>query len=104
MIGQLGWTSRNRALHQALLQIVVNGRVFLCQERDSFAVFASATSTTDTMRVVFDTFGHVVVDDERDVFDIDTAAGDVGGHKNILASVFETRQSVFAEVLTFATV
>ena len=38
------------------------------------------------MSVGLDGLGHVVVDDHADVLDVDTAAGDVRGHQNVLAA------------------
>ena len=49
-------------------------------------MLAGSPRTTDTMRVILDRFGHVVVDDQRDILDVDTTAGNVCGHQDILGS------------------
>ena len=38
------------------------------------------------MGVGLDRFGHVVVDDHADVLDVDTTAGNISGHQDVLAT------------------
>lgn len=52
----------------------------------------------------FNRFGHVIVDDHRDVLDINTTTSDVGGHQDILGSILETGQSKLSLLLSFTTV
>ena len=56
------------------------------------------------MGVCFDAFGHVVVDDEGHVLDVDTTPGNVGGHQDVLGAGLQTRQSELTLLLPFATV
>ncbi len=49
-------------------------------------MLAGSPRTTDTMCVILNRFGHVVVDDQRDILDVDTTAGNVCGYQDILGS------------------
>lgn len=104
MIGQLGRTSRNRAGQKQLLEVVEERRVFLRQERDCGTVLAGATRTTDAMSVILNRLGHVVVDDERDVLDVDTATGHVSSDEDVLSAGFEIGQGELTLLLSLATV
>ena len=59
-------------------------RVYLCEEGDCLAALAGATRAADPVCVVLDGLGHVVVEHEGDVLDVDTSARHVGGNKNVL--------------------
>ena len=104
MVGQLGRASRNRARQEQLLEVVEERFVALRQERDGGTVLAGAPRTTDAVSIVFNRLGHVVVDDERDVFDVDTATGDVGGDEDMLGARFEIGERELALLLSLATV
>lgn len=104
MVGQFRRTGGHRTGQEQLLQVEEERRVVLGQERDGRSVLAGATRTTDAVSVVFDRLGHVVVDDERHVLDVDTAAGHVRRHQYILGSRFQIGQSKLTLLLSLATV
>lgn len=56
------------------------------------------------MRVIFDSFGHVVVDDQGYVLDVDTTTSDISGYQNVFSARFQVRQSKLTLLLTLATV
>ena len=67
-------------------------------------MLSGTTSSTNTMRVIFDSFGHVVVDDQGYVLDVDTTSGHVGSHQDVLGAGLQTRQSELTLLLPLATV
>ena len=56
------------------------------------------------MSVHLDGLGHVVVDDEGHVLDVDTTPGNVGGHQDVLGAGLQTRQGELTLLLPLATV
>ena len=48
--------------------------------------------------------GHVVVDDEADVLDVDASARHVGGHEDVLGALLEPGERVLPLLLTLASV
>ena len=52
-------------------------------QRDGDAVAASAAGAADAVHVGLGRRGHVVVDDVREVLDVEAAGGDVGGDQHI---------------------
>ena len=84
---------------------ISNKRVaYLREESDSLSRLSSTSRTTDPVGVCFDAFGHVVIDDEGDVLDVDTTAGHVGGHQDVLGAGLQTRKGELTLFLTLATV
>ena len=67
-------------------------------------MLSGTTSSTNTMRVIFDSFGHVVVDDQGYVLDVDTTTSDISGYQNVFSARFQVRQSKLTLLLTLATV
>lgn len=65
---------------------------------------SSSARTTNTMGIILNILGHVVVDDERDILDINTSSSDVRCHEISFLSVLELSQRLFTLLLTFATV
>ena len=59
-------------------------RMIISKESDGLARLAGPTSPTNPVRVHLNGLGHVVVDDQGHVLDVDTSTSHVGGHKNIL--------------------
>ena len=57
---------------------------YLGEEGDGLAALAGSTRSADPVGVVLDGLGHVVVEDEGDVLDVDASARHVGGHENVL--------------------
>ena len=104
MISQLRRAMRDGRRLQHLLQVVKQVRVVLGQERNCCTRLSGTTGTTNTMSVVLNVLGHVVVDDQGHVLDVDTTTGDVGGHEDVLVSGLESGQSALTLFLTFATV
>lgn len=52
----------------------------------------------------FNALGHVVIDNKRDILDVDTTASDVRSHKYIFPTTFQGCQSELTLLLTFASV
>ena len=104
MVGQFRRASRDGTGQQQRLQIEEKRRIVLGEERDGRAMFAGTARTANSMRVVFYGLCHVVVDDQRDVLDVNTAAGHVRRHQNVLGSRFQIRQRKFALLLALAAV
>ena len=57
---------------------------YLCEEGDCLAALAGAARATDPVGVVLDGLGHVVVEDEGHVLDVDASPSHVCGHENVL--------------------
>ena len=104
MIGQFRRARRHGTGQQQLFQIVKERRIVFGAEGYGSAVLARTSRTTDTMRVVFDGLGHVVIDDQRHVLDVDTTSGHVGGHQDVLGSRFQVRERKFTLLLALTTV
>jgi hypothetical protein len=104
MVHQLSWAIRNWTRQDELLEIVEQWAVVLGDERDGDTSFACTTSSSDSVSVILDGLGHVVVDDHGNVLNINTATSNVGSDENVLRAVFERRESVFTLLLAFATV
>lgn len=104
MVCQFRWASRHRTGEKKSFQVVEQRRIVLGAERDGCSVFASSTSTADTMRVIFDRLGHVVVDDQRHIFNVNTTTGNVGGYQNVFGSRFQIGKSKLTLLLALATV
>ena len=64
--------------------------VLVADEGDGAAVALGSGGAADTVDVVFYVVGHVVVDDQSDVVDVDAAGEDVGGDEHVGGSAFET--------------
>ena len=88
VIGQFRRAGRHWTGEQQLLQIVEEGRVVFGEERYGRSVLSGSTSSTNTMRVIFDSLGHIVIDDQRHVLDVDTTTGNIGGNQNVLGARF----------------
>jgi len=63
---------------QLALQLAGVGALLGHDEGGGYAGCARAASATDAVDEVLGSIGHVVVDDVRDVLDVDAAGGDVG--------------------------
>lgn len=86
MISQFRWTSGYRTGKKKCFQVVEEWGIILGEERDSCSVLASTTSTTNTMGIIFNRLGHVVIDDQRYILDVDTSTSYVCSYQNILGS------------------
>ena len=73
-------------------------------EGDGLPLGAGATGPTDAVDVIFRLFGEVVVDDLRELLDINAPSGDVGGEKDFDFSVLKVVESFGACVLTLVAV
>jgi hypothetical protein len=80
---------RNSHTHQAFN--ITNGSRLL-RKCDGYrtALRACSTGSTDSVNVVFGILGHIVVDNQRDVLDIDSSGGDVGGYEHSILTVFKS--------------
>lgn len=57
-----------------------------------------------TQNLTFNVFSHIVVNDHRDVLDINTSTSNVCGHQNIFGSCLEIGKRKLSLLLAFATV
>ena len=73
-------------------------------ERDGQTLGTEATSTADTMEVSFGAFGHIVVDDNVNSFDVNTATEEVGGDEDAEVEVLEALEALNSFFLGHATV
>src|SRR3989338_8537979 len=55
-----------------------------------------ASRSSDAVDVVIGVVRQIVVEDHADFFDVDSASGDVGSHKNAVCSFFESFEGGFA--------
>ena len=72
------------------------GLVLLADEGDGATVLTSTGGASDAVDVVFFVVGHVVVDDELYVVDVNAASYDVCGHENIDLTGLEAVHDVVA--------
>ena len=49
-----------------------------------------STGTTDAMYVIIGSHRDIVINDVRNIGDIDAASGDIGGHHDLVLTIFET--------------
>ena len=76
-------------LHKALDIAVVD-------ECNGLSVAVGASRTTYTMHIVLGIVGHVEVDDDTDIVDVDAASHDVGSHEH----VYHTRLEAVHHIVT----
>ena len=65
------------------------GSLIFLTERYGRPRSAGSSCTADSMNVGFRDVGHVVVDDVRNILDVDTASRYVRGHEHAHLAVFE---------------
>ena len=92
------------AFEKQFFEFVHDVSIVRGEETHGGTLASAATRATDAVRVVFDGVRQLVVDDEIDVFHVDTATGDVGGDENVEITSLEPAQGLFALVLRFAAV
>merc|ERR550519_881100 len=97
-------TGGDGAGNQHLLQVVEQQGLLLSHETDCFSTLASSAGSTDPVGVHLDGLGHVVVDDERHILDVDTTTGHVCRHENVLRSRFQTTKSQLSLLLALTSV
>lgn len=68
---------RYRALRDELLEIVKHLFISLLEERDGCSKLPCSTCSTDSMGVSRDITGHLPIDDQRDIGDIETTTGNL---------------------------
>lgn len=78
---QPAWHLLIRLLHQ-LNERAGDAGVFVAEKGGGEASLAGAARAPDTVHVVVDVGGQVVVDDVADVRNVETASGDVCGHED----------------------
>ena len=78
--------------------------VVRCEKRDGFAGLASSASPTNSVSVGVDRLGHVVIENQADVLDVNTSTSHVSGHQDVLGAGLQTRQGELTLLLPFATV
>ncbi len=79
-------------------------QVILAEETVGHPELARATGTADAVDVVLDVEREVVVDDELDVRDVQTAGGDVRGDEDLAAAGLELVEGPVAILLRAVTV
>ena len=70
-----------------------------CEEGNSHPCATCSGSSTNTMGVLIQLGGHVIVDDQRNIRDIDTTAGNICGNKDIVLLLTEAQQAGLSLVL-----
>src|SRR5699024_11481105 len=75
------------------------GEVIPVHERDRGAARPGAGGPPDPVQVGLLVLGALVVDDVRDVVDVDPAGGDVGGDEHVHLSAAERAQGLLASTL-----
>lgn len=88
------------------LTILMKGfcHTLLLDERQCFPALSRATGTADAMDVIFVRRRDIVVDDMRDVGDVDTARSDIGSDKHFYAIALEKGEGPLAFVLALVAV
>ena len=71
----------------------------LFNKRQRFAFFGSASGAADAVDIVVICRGKVIVDDVRDIVDVESSGGDVGGDQNLDEIVFELFEGALALAL-----
>jgi len=85
---------------EALLDLVEGREVLLAtDEGDGEALGAEATCATDSVEIGVRVLGHVVVEDDIDSLDVDTAAEDISGDKDAVLEVLEVSVALDALLL-----
>ena len=67
-----------------------------CNQRNRFTLLACACSSADTMRVRFHVAGNLVVIHMRNVVDVQSACGDIGGNEDAEFLMLEIVRGAFA--------
>ena len=79
--------------------------IFLCEEGVRFASVASSCCATDSMNVVFELAGHVVVDNVLDFIDVEAARGYIGSDQDRAGpSHLELVEDILAHLLRLISV
>ena len=73
-------------------------------EGDGLSIESGAGGAADAVDVGFGFLGEVVVEDEGDALDVDTACGDVGGDEDAATARAEVEECAFAGTLGFVAV
>ncbi len=105
---RFGGKALDQAHFNVLLGEVLNvgHKAFFVQTHqvDGSAIRPSAPGAADAVHIVFADVGDFVVDDVRQLVDIDTARGDVGSDQGAHIPALETGQRLGARRLTFIAV
>src|SRR5690606_35608661 len=109
LTNRLGQASRIKVLTRDLqadqtLDVAQQAVLVLTHQRYGKATGAGTTSATDAVHVVFRHVGKVMVDDHRQLVDVDAARGNVSGDPYLDAVVLEVGQSTVALRLTLVAV
>src|SRR5579859_7811941 len=77
---------------QLALELKELRALFPKEKRGGGAALTGAAGAADTMDKVFGDVGQIVVDDVRDVLDVDAASGNVSGHEHAILPALEPRE------------
>ena len=86
------WRNWDLLLDQALDVSNVSALLGGCHS-DGVAGFASSTGSTDPVDIVLGIVGQVIVNDERDLLDVDSTGSDVSRNQNAVFAALETFES-----------
>ena len=73
--------------------------ISLVDEGDGHAIAIGTGGTTYTVYVILSIVGHVVVDDNTDIVDVDATGHDIGSHQHIGHACLETIHHLVALLL-----
>lgn len=78
--------------------------VGIAEEGDGGTGLAGTTGTTDSVNIRFDRVGHLEVDDERNVRDVDTTTGEIGRDEDVVLARPDRVERGFSLLLVLARV
>ena len=72
------------------------------EEGDGNSLLASTACTPNTMRVLLDAVGHIIVDNQRDIWDINTPSGHICSHQDVILLLPEALDAGLTSILVLA--
>mmetsp|Transcript_22899 Transcript_22899/g.63283 ORF Transcript_22899/g.63283 Transcript_22899/m.63283 type:complete len:234 (-) Transcript_22899:1163-1864(-) len=91
------------AINEQPVEVVENFLVTHSKESYGNTLLSSTTSSANTVGVGLNTVGHVVVDNQRNIWHIDTTARNIGGNEDVEGVVAETFDADLTLILLLAT-
>lgn len=89
------------SLADQFLDILQPGNLLGITERNGFPFHACPGSTANAVDIGFRDVGNVKIDDQGQLFDIDTPGGNIGGHQYSRAAAFKIPEGLLTGTLRF---